>query len=487
MNKRFLVGLLVAWCWGCGAGVSAAGDAGTDAVADGGADAGSDAGSDVGTPQPREERIPDRALVEWMGVEGIGPWWIEERLAPQPVAPGDRELGPRSIVRAAPERRVVWLPPEGDRLTDAVLHPSGEWSAVGVEADMRIFLARGDRGGLRDRVVLDDPALASDRRAWTVTPRTVLRVGALSEASPSIVADGEDVVVSLMSEDAAVLAYRWRRAGGAFVRGPRTLVSPAMIITPFLPIGGSFDDFDAVVSPYLTRLGVDARGRAYVATFADMPRLRAHNAAFGTRLDLQRERLYPRENTSDAMLTRVDRDGSIGFVRVVGTADVEDEVFGVAVGADRVAVLGRSRRELGRDNTELHAMVAEVGLDGGPIGTTTFDALDSGLAQTGAYVGSDLWVGGTEGWVQNPSGRSVFQEGHGFLIRLREGGAAGRVVTRFDPMLPTTGGHAELRSIVAAGTALFLGGHEHGPLTHTGDGDRSLIRSDAWWAVRPLP
>jgi hypothetical protein len=443
-----------------------------------------------GTPDAgaaaRDERIPDRALVEWMGVEWTAggeprPWWIEERIAPQPMVAGDHDLGPRAVVRGEPERRVVWLPQDTDRLTDACLHPSGEWSAVGVEADMRLFLARGGPEGLRDRIVLDDPALAGDPNAWIGTSPDALRVNALSEASPSIAADGEDVVVSVWSEDNAVLAYRWSRREGAFARGPRTLVSPALLVTPFLPIGGSYDDFDAVVSPYQTRLAVDAAGRAFVATFTDQNRLVRHNAVFGTSLDLLRDVLAPRQNTSDALLSRVDRDGSIGFAVIVGTVDVEDEIFGIAVGAQRVALLGRNRRELGRDNTELHVMIAQADLDGTPLGTTTFDALDSGLAQTGAYVGGELWVGGTEGWLQNPSGRSVFEEGQPFLIRLGAG-----TPERLDALLPPTEGHAELRALRVERGTLFAGGHELGPLTHTGDADPALIRSDAWYRIAPV-
>lgn len=432
-------------------------------------------------------RVPDRAIVEWLPSSGSEPWWIEERIAPQPMVAGDRDLGPRAIVRAAPAREVVWRPADSDRLTDACRHPSGEWSAVGVEADGRIFLARGDARGLFDRIVLDDPDLAGDSRAWLETPREVPRIGALSEASVSVAADGEDVVVTLMSEDFAVLAYRWRRESNAFVRGPRTLVSPAAYVTPYLPIGGSYDDFDAVVSPYQTRLAVDEEGRAFVAIFADRSRLDRHDAVFGTDLDLLRDQLHPRQNTSDALVLRIDRDGTVAFARVVGTVDVEDEIFGIAVGAERVAVLGRSRRELGRDNTELHAMISELTLDGEPLGTTTFDADGSALAQSAGYDANDLWVGGTEGWRQNPSGRSVFEPGAPFLVRLTDAATGSRSIDRFDALVPHTTGHAELRAVRVEEATLLLAGHENGPLTHTGDGDRSRIRSDAYAARVALP
>jgi len=64
------------------------------------------------------------------------------------------------------------------------------------------------------------------------------------------------------------------------------------------------------------------------------------------------------------------------------------------------------------------------------------------------------------------------------------------VVERFDSLLPPTSGHAELRALRvhtnAGATTLFVGGHEYGPQTHTGDGDPSLIRSDAWWRLQQL-
>ncbi len=461
---------------------------------DGGADDGAAPGDDVASPDvARTERIADRSLIEWMSPDPAEPWWIEERIAPQPSQPGDYELGPRSIVRAAPDRRVVWQAPDSERMTDACRHPSGEWSAAGVDADRRVFLARGNADGLLDRVLLEDPELVNDSRAWASNPRTVPRVWSWSEQSVSIVADGEGVVLALMTEDDAVLAYRFARRGGAFERGPRALVSPAASRTVFLPIGGSYDDFDAVTAPFLVHLGVDGNGRAFVAQFADNNRIRSHNAKMGTSLELLRDKLRPREGTQDVLVSGVDRDGSIAFATVVGMPDVEDEVFGLAVGEGRLAVLGRHRRELGRDNTEIHVMVAELSAAGIPLATTSFDALDSGLAQSGAYVGSQLWVGGTEGWVQNPSGRSVSDQGQPFLVRLSDDPAARgrRVVERFDSLLPPTSGHAELRALrlhttSAGATTLFVGGHENGPQTHTGDGDPSLIRSDAWWRLQPL-
>lgn len=442
--------------------------------------------ADGSVSPPMEGRIVDRAIVEVLGVdEGGAAWWIEERIAGQPIYLGDRELGPRSLVRAAPERVVVWTAPETERLVDAVIHPSGDWSAVGVDASSGVFLVRGDAAGMRVRITLDDPELASDPWASTGAPAERLSVSPITESGVSIVADGEDVVVAVPTRQNALLAYRWSWADGGWARGVRTLVTPAIAISPVMGIGGSYDDFDSYVGPYLLHLGIDrASGRVFVATYTDRRRVARHNEAFGTHVDLLRDVLYPRESTSDVLVVGIDDDGSHAFATVVGTVDVEDELSGIAVGPSRVAVFGRSRRELGRENSELHVMVAELDHDGVPLGTTTFDCEVSGLAEAAAYDGETLYVGGSEGWRQNPDGRSILSPGRPFLARLT---GEERSVERLGPMLPATEGHGELRAIAMTAGRVRLGGHERGPLTHTGDADRSLIRSDAWWAERALP
>lgn len=435
--------------------------------------------ADGGSP-PRMLRIADRAVVGLVGRDATSTWWLEERLAGQPVYVGEHELGPRAIVRFAEERLVVWAPADDERLVDATLHASGDWSAVGVDATFHVFLARGDARGLRTRLTLDDPAIATDPWAAGSTPVTELRVASLTESGLSVAADGEDVVVGVPTRESALLLYRWSYADGAFTRGPRTLVSPSIGVSPIMGIGGSYDDFDSYVGPYLLHLGVDpASGRAFVASYTDQRRIGRHDAAHGTHLSLLRDVLYPRENTSDVLVVGVDRDGALAFSTVVGTVDVEDELQGLAVGPTRVAVFGRSRRELGRDNTELHAMVAELTLDGTPLGTTTIDLEASALVEAAAYDGETLYVGGSAGWTQNPSGRSLFTPGTAFLARLEGEGA--RVVTRLDARLVPTAAASELRALAIDEGRVLAGGHERGPLTHTGDGDRSLIRSDAWW------
>src|SRR5690606_34298011 len=168
--------------------------------------------------------------------------------------------------------------------------------------------------------------------AWIDEPKDALRVGALSEASPKIVCEAEHVWISLMSEDNAVLLYRGVAHDGAWTLAHRTVVAPAMVITPFLPIGGSYDDFDAMVAPYVTHLARDAGGRVFVAWLADRSRVARYNATFGTELSLLREVLHPRDATLDTFVVGLDPDGTRAFAVVVGIPDVEDEIFGLTLG-----------------------------------------------------------------------------------------------------------------------------------------------------------
>lgn len=446
-----------------------------------------------GGTEVRTDRISDRAVVACLQADPQEPWWIEETLAPWPALAGDRDLGLRQIVRttAAGAREVVWAPADPDRLTAAVVHGQGVWSAVGVDGERRPFLVRGEGRGVRSRIVLDDPALAADGDSWFGDHApTALRAGILSEDSVRIGGSQDEVVVSLMTEHNAVLVYRWRWDGASWQRGPRTLVTPASPVTPFLPIGASYDNFDAVANPYHAPLAVAKQGHAYVAFALTWSRLRKHNEALGTQFDPLRSDEDLLNRPSDLLLTRIEPDGTRAWSRLVGTADVDDEVYAVAVDPDGGAGLaGRARRERGRDGSEWDVTVTTLDAAGRTTAKLLYDAADSGIAQAAAFAADgSLWVGGTEGWLQNPSGISLYQEGRPFLLQLQSGGSAGpaRLVPR-PGLLPSTTGHSELRALAVSAGKLWTAGLERGPLTHTGDADRSRVRSDGFWSLHAQP
>jgi hypothetical protein len=440
-------------------------------------------------PAERDERTSGQVVVSWLLADPAQPYWLEEELAAWPQRAGDRDLGPRRIMRgvagAPPE--IIYAPGDPDRLTAAVVHDRESWSAVGVDGERRPFLVRGRGHALLPRIVLDDPALAGDRASWNGdTPPTALRVGLLSEDSVRIAGTAEEVVVSLLSEDSAVLAYRFRWDGAQLVRGARTLVSPAMAEAPYLPDSPSYDNFDAVVNAFSARLAVTGSGVAYVAMALTYQRMLRHNAVFGTSYQPLRSDQDRLNRPSDLLITRIERDGTRAWSRLAGTPDVDDEVYALATdAAERVAAVGRSRRERMRDNTEWHATITALDASGGVTAAVVFDTADSGIAQCAAFApDGTLLVGGTEGWLQNPSGISLYQPGRPFLLRLGVDGARGPIEpVRQGALLPRTEGHSELLALAVTEDLLWLGGLERGPLTHTGDADRSLVRADGWLSV----
>jgi hypothetical protein len=431
-------------------------------------------------------RTEGQAVVSVLSADPAAPYWLEERLAPWPAQQGDRDLGIRQIVRAtaASAHEVVFAPSSPDRLTAAVVHGRESFSAVGVDGDRRPFLLRGEVSGAIERIVVADPELYADRNAWLGSvPPTELRVGVLSEDSVRIAGTADEVVVSLLNDHNAVLAYRYKWDGSRWQRVARTLLSPATSQTPFLPIGASYDNFDAITNPFHVKLHASPDGAAYVALMATPNRLVQHNAVFGTTFEPLRSDGDRLNRPSDVLVFRIERDGRVAWSRLVGVADVDDEVYAVAAApaGDRVAVVGRARRERGLDNSEWHATITTLDAAGNTKAAVVFDTADSGIAQCAAFAPDGaLYVGGTEAFLQNPEGFSLYQNGRPFLLRLDPGSSA---IVRRDELLPRTEGHAELRALAVSGQGLWLGGLERGPLTHTGDADRSLIRADGFRTV----
>lgn len=434
---------------------------------------------------PADERSEGRALVRFVAVSRDEAIVLEERLAPWPELEGDRDPGVRRLVRVTfgGARHLLFEADPDERLLDAARHPSGELELLGIDLSRRPFLVRLRSDGTQlGRWTLEDPDLAADTDAWLGdSPPDALRVGSLSGDGARIAADGEGSVVAVFTESNAVLVYRLGWNGTEPVRGPRTLVMPATTITPFLPIGGSYDVFDAIVNWFLVHLDVDPQGRAYVATFVNPNRLLRQNTVFGTSFEARKTDGDRSNRPSDFLLTRIDRDGSIGFATVGGAFDVDDETYAIRAGASSVAVVGRARRYRGLDNTEWDAHLAVFGTDGTERVSLTYDAVDSAIGQAVDFgPDGELYVGGTEAWAQNPDGFSLFDEGRPFLARL-----VGAELERLDAALPATRGHAELRDLRVHEGGLFLLGLEKGPLTHTGDADRALVVADGFLTVGP--
>lgn len=125
-----------------------------------------------------------------------------------------------------------------------------------------------------------------------------------------------------------------------------------------------------------------------------------HNDVFG---DDQRPLFTgPGENDSDVLLTKIDGAGARQWTRVVG-ARYEDGPYALAVAADEVVIVGRSRRNPGHDNSQWASWLAALDGSGHLLVSRTllFDALGILLGASVDDTGR-IAAAGSDGWIQNP-------------------------------------------------------------------------------------
>jgi hypothetical protein len=372
-----------------------------------------------------------------------------------------------------PERQ--WAPPDGAYIADACWHPSGEVSAVLIGADRTVSLVRlrADLTMLSVAAV-HDPAIAGDPNVDAAGAQDLLANGFAPDAA-RIAADGEDVVAVVDTSWNSIIAYRASSSGaaGAWSTPSRTLLEPAAALVPFLPTSGSFDTFGAIVAWFRSPLDVDEQGNAYVAVRADPSRIAAHVAVFHDGLaPVLPAAGEPPVPDGDILLSKMDARGARLWSRVVGTPH-EDEPYAVRARGGVVAVVGRTRRLPGVDNTTWDAFAAVLSATGESIVTRpiAFDASAIFLA-VDLPPGGGLVAAGSDGWQQNPNGLSVVTYGAKLLVAL----------AAFDaPPLRWTLApgprNNEIRTVVAGDAEVWLGGDEDGPIMHTGDGDLTQIHA----------
>jgi len=395
---------------------------------------------------------------------------LEERLITFTVA----EFGSSRIRRLDGSGSTRWDSPAGLLIEDATLHPSGEVSAVLINARFEVFLARlSPRLELLGLQQLVDPDIVHDPfPPDTGLPSpTELTVNSLPRDSVRAAADGEDAVVVAMTPLESVLLYRIGFSG--IWQGPRrTLILPVRHHIPLLPIGGTFDTFGAMWSSFRALVDVDDGGNAYVAFWVNPQKIQAAASFTGEHLEKVSTNRFSQD--SDVLLEKLDRSGNRLWTRVVGTEN-EDEPYAIRAAHGEVAVVGRARRVPGDDNTFWDGFLSVSAADGTLRGTRAFqlDASSIFLAVDGIPEGG--WVaGGSEGWSQNPQGLSVLSFGSKLLVDLPDAAA--------DPVrIPLQAGprHNEIRSVSADATHRWFAGHEDGPVMHTGDGDLLQIHSTA--------
>ena len=445
----------------CGGGSGTPGDVHTPP--DGGT---TDGGSSV-DPGPTFERTVGWSTRKRMRLASGTDVVLEEQLASFTVI----DQGVSRIRRVDAPSTAPWNAPAGMFIEDAALHPSGAVTAVLIDARFAVWLARLSPALVQlDLKQLSDPDIVHDPFPDAGIPQpTELIANSLPKDSVRTAADGEEAVVVVQTTLNSVLLYRL--AFSTHWESPRrALVQPVTPHLPFLPIGGSFDTFGAMWSSFRALVDVDDGGNAYVAFWADPKVLEVHNQFASDDLHKIASNQFSRD--SDVLLQKLDRTGNRVWARLVGTEN-EDEPYGLRAAHGEVAVVGRSRRVPGDDNTFWDAFFTVSSQDGTLRGTTAFqlDASSIFLAVDGIPDGGWL-AGGSEGWSQNPGGLSILSFGSKLLTELSAPDAG---VVRVP--LPAGPRHNEVRSVLSDSTHRWFGGHEDGPIMHTGDGDLSQIHA----------
>jgi hypothetical protein len=392
--------------------------------------------------------------------------------------PGPRRI--RALDRSGPGE-AIWEPAPPVRIADAVVHDSGAISLALVDEHRRITLVRLDaRLEVIAMTPLVDPAVATDPPVDPDGPSELMASGFTAESVRigAIGPTGDDALVAVFTSRYSVVAYRVSVGDAGFAIGWRQLIEPPVGLTPFLPIGGSYDTFGAITVWFRPSLAVDRAGNAYLAVWGGGARIRIHNLVFGEAL----APLFtgPGENDSDVLLSKIDPAGARQWTRVVG-ARHEDEPYALAAADNEVVVVGRSRRNPGNDNRQWDPWLAALDGSGRLLASRTFgfDALGIALAAAVDDAGR-IVAGGSDGWAQNPDGLSILAPGAKLLFTLRDAAAEPvRIALAPGPR------HNEIRSVALTGDAIWFGGHEDGPLTHSGDSDPGEIHATGVMGALP--
>jgi hypothetical protein len=391
---------------------------------------------------------------------------LEERLTGFDVpAPGPRRV--RAIDRSSFAER-SWAPDATSRIADIALHASGKLSLAVVDESHAIAIVTLDEE-LRpvSDTSLVDPQAALDPIAGGPADAD-LRASTATADSVRIATVGEDVAVTVFTSRNSVVAYRLHLVDGVWATTWRALVEPAVGLTPFLPIGGSFDTFGAIVAWYRPALATDSHGDSYVAVWMGQRRFEAHGLVFGD--GLQPVGSEAGFDDSDVVVTKIDPSGARLWSRAIGTAH-EDEPYALAAEDERVVVVGRTRREPGFDNTQWNPWLAIVTADGKGAVNRTLAFDPSAILLAVAPDRDRIVVAGSDGWSQNPDGLSVFTFGHKLAAMVDGAGGSVRLP------LPPGPRQNEIRSVLVTSEGIWFAGHEDGPLTHSGDGDPAEIRA----------
>ncbi|HEV2609481.1 MAG TPA: hypothetical protein VGU61_04375 [Noviherbaspirillum sp.] len=434
-------------------------------------------GSGFEPPPPVSVATPGVAAVKLR--TSAGGWTVmTEKLRPLAnVAVPDRRL---VIRREGSTASGAYAAPEGWSLIDfATHHPSQDMTVV-LASSTGIRLVRLDKEGRMLRQAdFADPHAATDpfvgdtlviRNSQSLVPfatRDAARVAAI----------GEDAALVLRTGRNAVVAYRLGySAAGGFNTQWRRIVEPGVPIGGVGLTSGTFDPFGGLDNQWHVHMDVNAEGQIAVAVAIGLTEIvDGHSQHFNEPLDPAL--------ANGVLLTQIAPNGVRLTTTVVDTAK-KSEIHAIRWVGDSVALAGRVRSEIVPDGSGWDGYVALVQPATRRVAAYRTVHADRGevIFDIAPLAGGRFLVGGSAGYVQNPSGGSISEDAAPLLAILD---AQGRLIRR----VPFSAGprHNQIRSLAGWKGNLLIAGFDNGPGTHSADNNPALLTADGFIEEVPTP
>lgn len=421
---------------------------------------------DNAPPPPVNQTSAGFAIVK---VATAGAGWVALADRPLPVA---NITIPDRRLHIAPGGTPVatFTPANGWALIDFALHPSQQ-TTLALANDRQVRLVRLSAQGqllaefdLIDLESPQDPFLSDPiyiRDATAMVPfssRDTIRLAPL----------GEELAVALRTGKNAVVAYRYRFAGGGFNRVWRRLVEPGVYIGNGGITSGTYDPFGSLDNQWRLVLAAHAEGRLAVAVNVNHTELpTGHGQHFNESAT---------EFDYGFIVTSLAADGTRQGSTIVNLGRRSD-VHAISWNGEEVAVAGRIYAESRPDGAGWNGYLAVARPSQRQLVNVAQIDVDRGDALLGlqAIANGRYLATGSTGYVQNPSGASVSEAAEPLLVTLNaDGSLRQRINVNAGPR------HNQLRGVAAWRGGWLLAGLTNGPGTHSADGNPALLTADGY-------
>lgn len=379
-----------------------------------------------------------------------------------------------------PKREISWLnssfgetmqykPADGWSLLDAVVHPSGQVSAVTIKIEwatgdyaLRIKMLRIKSSG--DVFETEIFQLPNTKPQMPVFPGSLDRV--------KLVAFGEDVYVVARWRYNEIQAHRLSFENNSFTTDWTKWVEPPAYVGTIGVIGGGFDNFHQGDRYFFVYADIDGKGNLYVAAPSTEELIYDHDFYFGENLMAGTDPANYHFGT--AILTKFSSDGRRLYSRL-GSHSRQKRLLNMRVTDEGLFLTGRMK--MGQDPAGWDAWVYKMDLNGNVVYDNTIDIRQGDMFwDINPLPGGGALAVGTTDYVQNPQGLSVSDTRKAAAILLD---AQGQKVSEIElPQGPEArGSEAMYVGVLSNGSVVFAGAH-NAPGTH------AAVYSDGFIAVR---